>query len=54
MVLPSTHTHSTDQSGFFREDSILFYGKAGTPLIGISNIINKGRTNHMPKFKQFY
>ena len=52
MTLPSAD--SPHQSDLFREDSILFYGKAGTPLLYVSDLNNKGKTNHMPKFKQFH
>ena len=45
-------TDSSCQSVLFFNDSILSYKEAGTPLIDVSNCTNKGRTNHMPKFKQ--
>lgn len=47
-------TDSSCQSVLFSSDSILSCKATGAPLINVSNFTSKGRTNHMPKFKQFH
>ncbi len=47
-------SYFSKQSVLFPDDSILSYKEVGTPLINVSNITNKGKTNHMPKFKEFH